>query len=68
MVWLFLTCPYRVISTGGGAFAAAAERPAGCLCRHYRLRKQPAGLSTSHDDKTIMLRSRWQFWGGSFIP
>ncbi|HEY1744653.1 MAG TPA: hypothetical protein VGG18_15905 [Granulicella sp.] len=26
--------------------------------RHCRLREQPAGLSTPHDDKAIMLRSR----------
>jgi len=45
--------------------ARFASRPAVCLCQHYRLRRQAAGLSTPHDDKTIMLRSRWQFWGNS---
>jgi len=43
--------------------ARFASRPAVCPCRHCRLRRQPAGLSTPHDDKTIMLRSRWQFCG-----
>jgi hypothetical protein len=38
--------------------ARFASRPAGCWYRHYRLHKQTAGLSTAHDDKTIMLRSR----------
>jgi len=45
--------------------ARFASRPAICLYEHYRLRGQPAGLSTPHDDRAIMLRSRWHFWGGS---
>jgi len=40
------------------ALRAVAERPAAGLRLHYRLLGQPAGLSTPHDDKTIMLRSR----------
>ena len=38
--------------------ARFASRPAVCSYRHYRLHEQAAGLSTAHDDKTIMLRSR----------
>jgi len=44
-----------------------ASRSAACSCRHCCQHKQTAGLSTPHDDKTIMLRSRWQFRGGSFL-